>query len=134
LFVTDFSDSSLRALQWAIPEAAHRHLHLSVLYAYRLDQARKVTVMSKKDMDGEAAEKFEAHAEKVLRKSGVTFEFHSEVGFIRDRVSEHAKRNNVVLVVMGEKIASAESFPELLREVRVPVVIVPSGKITSSLP
>lgn len=135
LFVTDFSDSSLQALQWAIAEAEHKDLRLSVLYPYRLDQVRKEdnTVMSKRDLDLEATKKFETQLKARLRKSRLTFEFHSEVGFVRDRVSEYAKKNNVVMVVMGETIASAESFPELMGQISAPVTIVPARKTTSSL-
>ena len=61
LCAIDFSDSSLQALQWAIPEAQKHNYHISVLYPYRLDQIRKKedVLQSKKAMDVEAVEKFE---------------------------------------------------------------------------
>jgi nucleotide-binding universal stress UspA family protein len=129
LFVTDFSDSSIQALRWAIPEAKRHHLHLSILYAYRLDQVVKKdnVVMSKKDLERDADEKFSERLEGMLKGSKVTFDFHSEVGFMRDRISEHAKKQNIVMLVMGEKLASAESLPELMEEIKIPMVIVPAG-------
>lgn len=130
LFVTDFSDTSVQALKWAISEAQHHHLHLSVLYPYRLDQERRKdnVVLSKKALETDAAEKFEEQLEEILNASRVSFKFQAEVGFIRDRISEHAKKNNVVMVVMGEQTASAESFPEIVEGISVPIVIVPSLK------
>lgn len=131
LFVTDFSDSSLEALGWAIPEARQRSLHISVLYPYRLDQVRRKdnAILTKKDMEHEAMEKFENLIEAHLKSSGVPYEFRSEVGFLRDRIAEHARKNRVVLVVMGKKLAAAESFPELLEEINVPVVLVPARAV-----
>jgi nucleotide-binding universal stress UspA family protein len=130
LCVIDFSDASLQAIQWSIPEAGRNSLHISILYTYRLDQLRKRdnVVQSKKAMDTEAVEKFERLGGAMLRDGHVSFDFHSEVGFIRDRIMEHIRKNNVVLLVMGRKVAGSESFQELITEIDVPVVIVPPKK------
>lgn len=130
LYITDFSDASIQALHWAIPEAQKHHLHISVLYPYRLDQVRKKdnAILSKKDMDLDASEKFERLVEGVLKNSRLTYDFHSEVGFLRDRIAEHARRNNVVMLVMGKGQVAEESFPELVQELNIPLVIVPSRK------
>lgn len=127
LYVTDFSDSSMSALEWAITEALRHNLHISVLYPYRLDQVKKKEngIQSKKELELEAAEKFGRLAEGVLQKNQVSFDFKAEIGFLRDRISEHAKRHNDVLLVIGKKLASAESFAELVEETSMPVVIVP---------
>ena len=130
LCVIDFSDSSLRAIEWSIPEARRHNLHISILYPYRLDQLRKrdEVVQSKKAIDLEALEKFERLGGSLLKEGQVSFDFHSEVGFIRDRIQEHTRKNNVVLLVMSKKIAGSESFQELIDEIDVPVVIVPPKK------
>jgi nucleotide-binding universal stress UspA family protein len=130
LYITDFSDASLQALHWAIPEALKHHLHISVLYPYRLDQVRKKdnAILSKKDLDLDASEKFERLVESVLKNSRVTYNFHAEVGFLRDRIVEHARKNNVVMLVMGKGQVVEESFPELVQELNIPLVIVPSRK------
>lgn len=101
-----------------------------MLYPYRLDQVRKNDniVISKKDLDKEATEKFEGQVEGLLKKSRITFEFHAEVGFIRDRVFDHARRANVVMLVISERMATAESFPELMKELTIPILIMPSKK------
>ncbi len=130
LCVIDFSDSSLEALQWAIPEAQEHALHISVLYPYRLDQVKRRgdVFQSKKEMDMDAVEKFERLVAGMMRDSHVSFNFQSEVGFLRDRIREHASKNAVVMLVMGKNLAGEESFKELIEEVEVPVVIVPSKK------
>lgn len=128
LYITDFSEESIQALHWAIPEALKHHLHISVLYPYRLDQVRKKenAILSKKDMDFDASEKFERLVESELKNSRLTYDFHSEVGFLRDRIAEHARKNNVVMLVMGKGQLAEESFPELVKELNIPLVIVPS--------
>lgn len=82
--------------------------------------------MRKKSLEQEAAEKFEQRIEGMLKKNRISFDFHSEVGFLRDRVSERAKKSNVVMLVMGQKLA-ADSFPDFLEEMSIPLVIVPAG-------
>jgi len=130
LYVTDFSAASFQALHWAILEAQEHHLHFSVLYPYRLDQVRKKdsAILSKKDMDLDASSKFEDLVENVLKKSRLTYDFHSEVGFLRDRISEHARKFNVVMLVMGKNQVAEESFSELVQELNIPLVIVPPRK------
>ena len=126
----DFPDSFLHPLRWAIQEAVKHNLHVSVLYTYRLDQLRKDNVVqSKKAIDQKATELFDSLAAGLLRDSHVSFDFRSEVGFIHDRIREHATKNNVALLVIGKELAGAESFQELVDETEVPVVIVPSKKL-----
>jgi nucleotide-binding universal stress UspA family protein len=118
LVVTDFSDSSLQAFQWAIPEAQIRRLSISVLYPYRLDSLRHQDnpPTSKKELDHEARLKFEQVAQGLLLSSRVPFDFRSEVGFLRDRISDFAKKHEVAMVVMDSQMAQVESFPEFLAE------------------
>ncbi len=120
----------MSALEWAIAEALNHNLHLSVLYPYRLDQVKKKEngIQSKKELELEAAEKFERLAEGMLQKSKISFDFKAEIGFLRDRITEHAKKHNDVLLVIGKKLASAESFTELVEETNIPVVIIPQKR------
>jgi len=130
LLLTDFSEASEQAFQWAIPEAKQHHWRISVLYPYRLDPSRKheYAVKSKKDMEREACVTFEKQLEETLRLSKIPYEFHAEVGFIRDRITEHTRKRNIVLLVLGQKLASSESLHELLEDVNIPIVIVPHLK------
>lgn len=130
LYVTDFSESSMHALPWAISEALKHGLHVSVLCPYRLDQMRKKdnVVQSKKELEAEALNMFERLVSGPLRESKVTFDFRSEVGFLRDRIAESIRKHHVVMLVMGSTMADDESLTELIGEVEVPVVIVPFKK------
>ncbi len=127
LYVTDFSESSMHALPWAISEALKHGLHLSVLYPYRLDQVNKKdnVVQSKKELEAEALATFERLLSAPLRESQLSFDFRSEVGFLRDRIAENIRKHNVVMLVIGSSLADTESFAELITGVEVPVVIVP---------
>lgn len=128
LCVIDFSDASLQAIRWAIPEAKEHSMHMSILYPYRLDQLQKKgnVVSSKKAIEEEAFSKFERKAAGLLREQQVSFDFRAEVGFIRDRIQEHVRTNNVALLVIGKGMAmgNVESFEEQFGEIDVPLVIV----------
>ena len=130
LYVTDFSESSLHALPWAISESLKHGLHFSVLYPYRLDQLKRKdnVVQSKKELKAGAQDAFERLVAGPLRASEVSFDFRMEVGFLRDRIPENIRQHHVVMLVMGSSMADAESFSELITEVEVPVVIVPMKK------
>lgn len=130
LFVTDFSDSSVHAMHWAMPEAQKHNLHLAVLYPYRLDKVHRKenSIQSKKELEREATEKFELLAENLLKHSHVTYDFKAEVGFLRDRVSEYSRKHNVVLLVIGQRMINEESFAEMLDDLQVPLVIIPASR------
>lgn len=128
LVVTDFADSSMQVILWAIPEAQARKLNITVLFPYRVDPLRRKEnqPVSKGELDREALKKFEQTAKGMLLSSRIPFDFRSEVGFLRDRITDFARKNNVTLVVMDSLMAQLESFPELLTELKIPLVIVPS--------
>jgi len=125
LFVTNFSETSTAALKWAVPEASKHKLHFSVLYPYRLNQqGRKDSVQSKVELEREAIEKFEM-VEEMLKDKHLTYDFKAEIGFLRDRVQEFARKHRVAIIVIGNDLAKDESFSELVDELTVPLVIVP---------
>lgn len=126
LFVTNFSETSTNALTWAIREAQRHKLHVSVLYPYRLNQqAKKDSVQSKVELEREAIERFEQLEEKLLHDKHMTYDFKAEIGFLRDRVQEFARKHRVAIIVIGNDLAKDESFGELVDELTVPLVIVP---------
>ncbi len=84
------------------------------------------TPASKRELEREAVLKFEQMAQGLLVSSRVPFDFRSEIGFLRDRIAEFAKKHDLALVVMDSQMARVESFQELLAELKVPLVIVPS--------
>lgn len=134
LVVTDFSDSSLQAFQWAITEAKMRKLLISVLFPYRFDpqHMKKDTPTSKKELERQAMQKFEHLAQGLLLSSRVPFEFRSEVGFLRDRIADYSRKHDVAMVVMDSQMARMESFSELVAELEIPLVIVPFPGVSST--
>lgn len=130
LYVTDFSESAMRALPWAISESLKHGLQLSILYPYRLDQSKRKdnVVLSKKELEAGAMDMFDRLLAGPLHDSQVSFDFRVEVGFLRDRIAESIRKHQVVMLVMGSSMVDAESFSELITEVDVPVVIVPLKK------
>ena len=132
LCVIDLSDSSLQAVQWAIPLALKEGMHISVLHPYRLNQLKKKqdAVQSKNEIDREASDKFRKVAEGLLKSNNISFDFRSEVGFLHDRIREHARKQRMALLVICKNLAinNPESLQELIKEMDVPTVIVPQSK------
>lgn len=124
---TDFSDSSMDALKWSIDLAKMLDAHLTILYTYRLFKQNGEVVAMKKIIEEEASKNFRAMESELLVGTGIKYDFKPEVGFVADRVEEHAKKRNVGFLVMGKSMTSGnkENFDELVEHLRVPLVIVP---------
>ncbi len=130
LSIIDFSESSKDALKWAIGMAEKLDVHLTILHPYRLNQVEKKEDMIgvKKKLDYAATKNFEEISLGILNKLKVPFDFRPEVGFIPDRVQDYARRNNILFVVIGAKLAieNKEIIEEVLKETEAPLVVVPS--------
>lgn len=129
LCIVDFSDPSIRALKWAIDAASHFHFHLSVIYPYRLQSVSRSedVILLKKKTEETAVTNF-AEVEKLyLKGKGITFDFRSEVGFLRDRVEDRVKKDSVRLVVVSKAMNTGgkENYDELISSANVPLVIIP---------
>ncbi len=108
--------------------AHHMRAHLSILYTYRLIQPRSgEVIMMKKVIEDEARQKFRKLEAEFLKEQGISYDFKIEVGFISDRIEDHAKRNSLDFVVMDKtmKTNSNESFEELMEHIHVPMLLVP---------
>ncbi len=129
LCVIDFSDSSRKVLQWAVESAAYNRAHLTVLYPYRLTRLPfgESAVAMRKKIEEQAIKNFKTLETELLKDKNISYDFKSEVGFLSDRVEEHAKRNPLSCVVIDKSIRSInrESFDDLVEHAHVPVVIVP---------
>lgn len=128
LCTIDFSDSSRHALQWAIVISRELKTHLTILYTYRLSIVQKHEVLQmKKKLEEEAIEIFSTWERELLKDRGVSYDFKTEVGFVNDRIEEHARKNPVSFLVMGKYSSSQnkESFDELVGHIDIPLVIVP---------
>jgi nucleotide-binding universal stress UspA family protein len=105
------------------------NVHLTVLHPYRLNQLEKKEdmVAVKKRLDLDAAQNFERIGQGLFNGQKVSVDFRSEVGFIPDRVQDFARRNNILLLVIGVDLAmgTKEGLEEIVKEIEVPLVIIP---------
>lgn len=124
----DFSESSKDVLKWAGSLAKMLNTHLTVLYTYRLLHSYNGEAPEiKKNIEQNANNNFVLFEKELLAGQGIEYDFKIEVGFVSNRVHDHAKRNGISMVVMGSKMNSMnkESFDELAQSLHVPLVIVP---------
>lgn len=126
LCAIDFSDASLRALQWAIDQAKLNHYHLHILYTYRLQAAAQESAFQVKQKMVDTANKKFAEVEKErLNKKNINYDFRTEVGFLEDRLVDRIAKNSVKSVVLPKVLCKGnDSLTEVLEHVGVPVVIV----------
>lgn len=127
LCTIDFSEASTRALRWSIELAKQLESHITILYTYRLNKHSEAAIPMKKKIEEEARSNFNEIEKELLTGTGVKYEFKTEIGFVADRVEEHAKKKNVGFLVMGKgmTIGSKETFDELLEHLQVPLIIIP---------
>jgi nucleotide-binding universal stress UspA family protein len=131
LCTIDFSESSKEALEWAVAMAKELNLHLTILYAYRLvSSTLNEGVELKNQIERDAQQNFLEVERKILKGTGVSYDFKTEVGFVSNRVKDHVKRNGLSFWVMGNHMNSTnrESFDELASNIQVPLVIVPQSQ------
>jgi hypothetical protein len=131
LCTIDFSESSKEALQWAVSMAKELNLHLTVLFAYRLvNNTISEGVEMKNQIEKDAHALFLELENNVLKSSGISYDFKTEVGFISNRVKDHVKKNGLSFWVIGNHMnqSTRESFDELALNIQVPLVIVPQSK------
>jgi nucleotide-binding universal stress UspA family protein len=127
LCATDFSESSKEALKWSIRLATELGAHLTVLYTYRLFKHNGEVIQMKKKIEEDAHTNFALLEKELLAGTGIAYDFKSEVGFVADRVEEHARKNPIGFLVVnkGMTTANRETFDELISHLQVPLVIVP---------
>lgn len=129
LCVIDFSDSSKKALQWAVGKACSMNIHLTILHPFRLIPLRNgESVLSmKKKIEDDALKNFQSLEKDLLIGKGISYDFKSEVGFVADRVGDHAKNHPTNFMVIDKNMSriNKESFEALVENMHVPLVIVP---------
>src|SRR5687767_5568527 len=105
LCVIDFTESSGRVLDLAAIIAHACRAHLIVLFPYRLiDYSHRGDMSSLKlKLESEAREKFFNLKKNLPHKEYLTCEFQAEIGFVADRISAHAKKNNIEMVIIGQQ-------------------------------
>ena len=127
LCTIDFSEASKNALRWSIDLAKRLESHVTVLYTYRLNKQNEAAIPMKKKMEAEAQSNFSELERELLVGKGIKYDFKTEVGFVADRIEDHAKRQSVGFLVMGKSmtIGNREAFEELMEHLDVPLIIVP---------
>ena len=127
LCVTDFTDASKDAVKWSVGMSKKLKCHLTILYAYRIFKQNDETVNLKKQSEEEASKNFKSLEKEVLEGAGISYDFRAEIGFINNRVEDHVRKNKVSLLVVDQGISNRnkESFNELMKKHKVPLVIVP---------
>ena len=127
LCTIDFTDSSKETLKWSVKLCKKLKCHLTVLYTYRLFKQNGEAIPVKKQMEEEAAKNFSLFEKELLAGKGITYDFKTEVGFIDDRIEEHARRNKLSFLVMDKEMSlrNKESFDDLIKQLQIPLVIVP---------
>jgi hypothetical protein len=127
LCTIDFTDSSKKALNWSVKLCKKLKCHLTVLYTYRLFKQNGEAIPLKKQMEEEAVKNFALLEKEILAGKGVGYDFKMEVGFIDDRIEEHARKNKLSFLVMdkGMSLRNKESFDDLVKQLEIPLVIVP---------
>ena len=129
LCVIDFSESSKKALQWAVSSASNDKSHLTILYPYRLIHVPlgESAMALRKKIEEEANRNFKILEKDLLLDKKISYDFKTEVGFIADRVEEHTKVQPINFLVIDKNIRTSnkEAFDDLMESTHVPVVIVP---------
>lgn len=128
LCTIDFSQSSRQAVHWAATMAQQLKVHLTILYTYRLIHVPAGEVLQlKRKVEDEARRQFETLEKELLAGKGISYDFKIEIGFVSDRIEDHAKKNELNFLVIDKNIStnSKDTFDELLEHIHVPTLVVP---------
>jgi hypothetical protein len=128
LCTTDLNGSSGQTVQWAVKMAQQLGFHLTILYTYRLVESKKGEVLQmKKRMEEEARLRFKEIEKLYLQNQNIDYDFKVEIGFVEDRIEEHARRNNLSVLVINKNMISyhSESMNELIENIQVPTLVIP---------
>lgn len=134
LCVVDLTESSGKVLKVAGRMAKAYDTGLLVLYPYRLigngHPDDNITSL-KLRLETLAREKFH----DIIGKSGLEnlpCDFQPEIGFLADRISAHARRKNIDMVIIAQQQSDKENdlrsynLHNLISNSQIPFVIVPA--------
>lgn len=133
LCVVDLTESSGKVLEVAGRIAKACKTHLIVLYPYRLiDYTHRGDMTTLKlRLEAEAREKFH-HMRESAGLENLSCDFQPEIGFLADRITAHARRKNVDMVVIGQQQSDVENdirsfnIQNMISDSQLPFVIVPA--------
>lgn len=138
LHLTDFSENSSKALNYAVNLCEIFKGELVVLHTYRLisstnntDNTNAKLHTFKDDIEKSASEKYAELEKSLLSKNSFKSTFLSEVGFITDRIQSNVTSKNIDLVVLSTGMNSLindeliKSKEKLVSKISCPVMVVP---------
>jgi hypothetical protein len=123
LCIVDFSQSSERALSWAICLAKQINAHLIILHAFRLLLQEGNPVQLAKAQSEKAFINFHIIEKRFFQSCQITYEFKAEIGFIVDRIEAHSSDRTIDLLVVDKKQESGV-FDEIFQRVKIPIAII----------
>lgn len=134
LFPTDFSEGSIKAMQFVIDLAKACNSEIIILHTYRLISNSlddEESMLSKKrKIETDALANFNS-LEKALKEANLKYTFISDIGFISDRIVANAKSNQVDLLIlcssMQQKIRekAERGYAGLMSDLECPAMLVP---------
>ncbi|MEM7107966.1 MAG: universal stress protein [Bacteroidota bacterium] len=132
LYPTDFSENSIRTMDYAVKVSQDQNAELILLYAYRLINNGNADHISHRNTIAEHGRKsYDTVNKEVLERSEVDYTYLSEVGFIEDRILATVKENDVDLVVICDSVHKAiesqnkNGNERLLKRISCPMMLVP---------
>jgi hypothetical protein len=115
-------------VEWSIALSKKLNAHLTVIFNYRLNGERKEdAVQDKRNREVKAVHDFAEIEKELLKNAGIHYDLRSEIGFVYDRIEEHARKRNILLAVVQKKMAfdKKDFMEELVEKIQVPLVIIP---------
>ncbi len=127
LCITDFSQSSDHAVRWAIEMAESKKCHITVLHSFRLLQTNGKALQLKQKQEENALLDFKKMEIALFKGHLISYDFKTEVGFIIDRIEDHAKNNQMDLLVLSKHISeeNKEILDDLIDRIKIPLAIIP---------
>ena len=141
LFPTDFSENSLRALEYALLMTEKNEAELMILYTYRLinneyNLDTKNRVALKKELEAQAGLVFDRLDRELLSLSGITYTLLSEIGFVADRILANVDNYNIDLIILCDNMQKRlqekpeKSHEGLIHKISCPIMLVPTKMIS----
>ena len=143
LYPTDFSNTSVRGLNYVLQLSELNNAELVLLHAYRLTGASATSenlVAAKRMVENNAQLAFEKLDKEHLKDSPIKYSFISEVGFLSDRIVSNIKSYNIDLVILCSEMQnliiekSDHEYKHLVNALSCPLMLMPcdSGQLKAS--
>lgn len=130
LFPTDFSGTSNDALPPVVELVRACRADLIVLHSFRfIDSLMSLSTVkeAKKILEQNAVNQFRQAEEQYLKGKEISYFFHSEIGFLTDRILSNVQEQRIDLLVLSPSIKAMieEGFPDLLAAIDCQVIVLP---------